>query len=78
MDAGLATLFPTLAVAIVLTLVLLASGRLDWKVLRQLLALSMVTPAAVCIGSSCSSRRRRKEGRSRVRMPARPEREITT
>ena len=35
-DAGMATLFRTLSVAIVLALVLLASGRLDWKELRQL------------------------------------------
>ncbi len=64
-DAGMATLFPTLAVAIVLALVLLASGRLDWKVLRQLPALSMAAPAAVCSGRSCSCRRRRNDGRSR-------------
>ncbi len=30
-DAGMATLFRALAVAIVLALVLLASGRLDWQ-----------------------------------------------
>ena len=35
-DAGMATLFRTLAVAIVLALVLLATGRLDWQELRQL------------------------------------------
>ena len=35
-DAGMATLFRTLAVAIVLVLVLLATGRLDWQELRQL------------------------------------------
>ena len=35
-DAGMATLFRSLAVAIVLALVLLASGRLDWQELRQL------------------------------------------
>ena len=33
-DAGMATLFRTLAVAIVLALVLLVSGRLDWQELR--------------------------------------------
>lgn len=35
-DAGLATLFRTVAVAVVLGLVLLASGRLDWQELRHL------------------------------------------
>ena len=40
-DAGMATLFRTLAVAIVLALVLLVSGRLDWQELRQLPALSL-------------------------------------
>jgi transporter family protein len=40
-DAGLATLFRTLAVAVVLTLVLLASGRLHWQQLAQLSALSI-------------------------------------
>ena len=35
-DAGMATLFRTLSVAIVLALVLLATGRLDWQELRQL------------------------------------------
>ncbi len=40
-DAGLATLFRTLAVAIVLGLVLLARGRLHWQELTQLPALSI-------------------------------------
>jgi transporter family protein len=40
-DAGMATLFRTLAVAIVLALVLLVSGRLDWQELRHLPALSL-------------------------------------
>ena len=35
-DAGLATLFRTVVVAVVLGLVLLASGRLDWQELRHL------------------------------------------
>ena len=38
-DAGMATLFRTLAVAIVLALVLLVSGRLDWQEIRHLPAL---------------------------------------
>jgi transporter family protein len=40
-DAGMATLFRALAVAIVLALVLLASGRLDWQELTQLPATSL-------------------------------------
>ena len=40
-DAGMATLFRALAVAIVLALVLLASGRLDWQELTQLPAPSL-------------------------------------
>ena len=40
-DAGLATLFRTLVVAAVLTLVLLSSGRLEWDALRQLPAASL-------------------------------------
>jgi len=46
-DAGMATLFRALAVAIVPALVLLASGRLDWPELRQLPALSMGALAGV-------------------------------
>jgi bacterial/archaeal transporter family protein len=44
-DAGLATLFRTLAVALVLALVLLVSGRLDWQELRQLPPLSLAALA---------------------------------
>lgn len=40
-DAGMATLFRSLAVAIALALVLLASGRLDWQALGQLPAPSL-------------------------------------
>ena len=40
-DAGMATLFRSLAVAIVLTLLLLAGGRLDWPALQQLPAVSL-------------------------------------
>ncbi|MFO7628561.1 MAG: EamA family transporter [Prochlorococcaceae cyanobacterium] len=40
-DAGLATLFRALAVAIVLALLLLASGRLDWQELLHLPAPSL-------------------------------------
>jgi len=40
-DAGMATLFRALAVAIVLALVMLASGRLDWQELTQLPATSL-------------------------------------
>jgi len=40
-DAGMATLFRALAVAIVLAVVLLASGRLDWQELTQLPATSL-------------------------------------
>jgi transporter family protein len=40
-DAGMATLFRTLAVTIVLGLVLLAGGRLQWQELQQLPALSL-------------------------------------
>ena len=41
MDAGMATLFRSLAVAIVLALVVLVGGRLDWQELLQLPALSL-------------------------------------
>jgi transporter family protein len=44
-DAGMATLFRALAVAVVLALVLLASGRLDWQGLRQLPAPSLAALA---------------------------------
>ena len=44
-DAGMATLFRSLAVAIVLTLLLLAGGRLDWPALQQLPAVSLVALA---------------------------------
>ncbi|MCP9927644.1 EamA family transporter [Cyanobium sp. CH-040] len=40
-DAGLATLFRTLTVAVVLGLLLLASGQLAWDELRQLAPLSL-------------------------------------
>ena len=40
-DAGMATLFRSLAVAIVLALVVLVGGRLDWQELLQLPALSL-------------------------------------
>ena len=44
-DAGMATLFRALAVAVVLALVLVASGRLDWQELRQLPAPSLAALA---------------------------------
>ena len=44
-DAGMATLFRALAVAVVLALVLLASGRLDWQGLMQLPAPSLAALA---------------------------------
>ena len=44
-DAGLATLFRTVVVAVVLGLVLLASGRLDWQELRHLPAVSLTALA---------------------------------
>ncbi len=40
-DAGLATLFRTLTVAVVLALLLLASGQLAWQQLRELAPLSL-------------------------------------
>ena len=59
-DAGMATLFRTLAVAIVLALVLLATGRLDWQELRQLplLGLGALALSGVATGLSwfCYSR----------------------
>ena len=59
-DAGLATLFRTLAVAVVLGLVLLASGRLDWQELSHLPAASLtaLTLSGVATGVSwfCYSR----------------------
>ena len=53
-DAGMATLFRTLAVAIVLTLVLLVSGRLDWQELRQLPALSLGALALSALATGVS------------------------
>jgi len=44
-DAGLATLFRTVVVAVVLGLVLLASGRLDWQELRHLPAVRLTALA---------------------------------
>jgi transporter family protein len=40
-DAGLATLFRTLTVAVVLALLLLANGQLAWQQLRELAPLSL-------------------------------------
>ncbi len=53
-DAGMATLFRALAVAIVLALVLLASGRLDWQELTQLPApsLAVLVLSALATGVS--------------------------
>jgi transporter family protein len=53
-DAGLATLFRALAVAIVLALVLLASGRLDWQELRQLPAPSLGALALSALATGAS------------------------
>lgn len=53
-DAGMATLFRTLAVAIVLALVLLVSGRLDWQELRQLPALSLGALALSALATGVS------------------------
>ena len=59
-DAGLATLFRTLAVALVLALVLLVSGRLDWQALRQLppssLAALVFSALATGVSWFCYSR----------------------
>ena len=53
-DAGMATLFRTVAVAVVLGLVLLASGRLDWQELGHLPAASLMalTLSGVATGVS--------------------------
>lgn len=59
-DAGMATLFRALAVAIVLALVLLASGRLDWQELTQLpapsLALLVLSALATGVSWFCYNR----------------------
>ncbi|MCP9891445.1 EamA family transporter [Cyanobium sp. Aljojuca 7D2] len=59
-DAGLATLFRTVAVAVVLGLVLLANGRLDWQELSHLPAASLtaLTLSGLATGVSwfCYSR----------------------
>ena len=53
-DAGLATLFRTVAVAVVLGLVLLASGRLDWQELSHLppTSLTALTLSGLATGVS--------------------------
>jgi len=53
-DAGMATLFRALAVAIVLALVLLASGRLDWQELTQLPAPSLAALALSALATGVS------------------------
>ena len=53
-DAGMATLFRALAVAVVLALVLVASGRLDWQELRQLPAPSLGALALSALATGAS------------------------
>lgn len=53
-DAGMATLFRALAVAIVLALVLLARGRLDWQELTQLPAPSLGALALSALATGVS------------------------
>lgn len=53
-DAGMATLFRALAVAIVLAMVLLASGRLDWQELTQLRSTSLGALALSALATGVS------------------------
>jgi len=53
-DAGMATLFRTLAVATVLALLLLATGRLNWQELRQLAPLSLAALALSGVATGLS------------------------
>jgi len=53
-DAGLATLLRTVAVAVVLGLVLLASGRLDWQELSHLPPASLTALAVSALATGVS------------------------